>query len=397
MERPAKTASSKVPRGEARWSVIALDPSTEFKVAIGKFKETESMLRVLYYLVLFVATMVAFSSAGRLLSEPSDIDVVLGIALTVAVWFYSLKFTFRHWTTKEDGSGKAPMALLAIVALGLLASACTTIEPGHVGIRVNSWGSNRGVDDYPAVTGVVSYNFLTTNVISYPVFVQNVSWTKSADEGHPVNEEISFNTGDQMVVYADVAAAYQLEQAKAPAFYVKFRADNIDKWTHGFLRNLTRQKFDEIAGKYKIEQIMGDNAPFLKEVRDNVQKELDPYGVKLDQLGFIGSPRPPQAVIDSINAKVKATQDAIRVENEVRQTKAQAEKNVAQAEGEAAAAIAKANGEAKANAIVNSSISPNLLEWRRLDISNVTAGKWNGVLPTYSGGSMPMITLPALK
>lgn len=114
-------------------------------------------------------------------------------------------------------------------------------------------------------------------------------------------------------------------------------------------------------------------------------------------LVVIGSPRPPQAVIDSINGKVKATQDAIRVENEVRQTKAQAEKNIAQAEGEAAAAIAKANGEAKANAIVNSSISPNLLDWRRLEISSVATQKWNGQLPTYSGGTMPFIQLPAIK
>jgi regulator of protease activity HflC (stomatin/prohibitin superfamily) len=328
------------------------------------------------------------------MDEPSDLMLIAGISILVAIvgiWAVIAGSLFKG---VGPTSNTPKSALILVLFTGLALSACTTINPGHVGIRVNSYGANRGVEDYPAVTGFVTYNPISTSVIEYPVFVQNVSWTKDVTEGHPANEEISFNTGDQMVVYADISLAYQLEQTKAPAFYVKFRADDIDKWTHGFLRNLTRQKFDEVAGKYKIEQIMGDNAPFLKEVHDAVQNELDPYGVKLDQLGFIGSPRPPQAVIDSINGKVKATQDAIRVENEVRQTKAQAEKNVAQAEGEAAAAIAKANGEAKANTVVNSSITTNLLEWRRLDISSMATNKWNGALPTYSGGTMPFIQLP---
>ena len=130
------------------------------------------------------------------------------------------------------------------------------------------------------------------------------------------------------------------------------------------------------------------------EVRAEVQKELDPYGVHIEQLGFNGSPRPPQAVIDAINGKVKATQDAIRVENEVRQTKAQAEKDVAKATGEANALIAKATGEAKANGLVNGSLTPNLLEWRRLDIQLNAINKWDGKLPVYSGGSTPLIQLP---
>ena len=129
-----------------------------------------------------------------------------------------------------------------------------------------------------------------------------------------------------------------------------------------------------------------------------LQSELNPVGVQLDQFGFIGAPRPPKEVTESINMKVKATQDAIRVENEVRQTKAQAEKDVAQAEGFARAAIAKAEGEAKANRILVESITSTLLEWRRLEIQQSSVTKWNGQLPTYNGGgTLPMIQLPPLK
>src|SRR3989344_4305177 len=351
--------------------------------------------RIIAIVLAFLISMPILSFGLGLVSAKDNIQVIAGVAVLLMLligWYHFMRYNIKYFKkTIESYQTKHLVFLLAILIGGGSLTSCTTIEPGHIGIKVNSYGSNKGVDDYPALTGVQTYNMFSTSIIQYPVFVQNVSWTKDPGEGHPSNEEISFNTGDQMVVYADVSLAYQLDATKAPAFYVKFRADDIDKWTHGFLRNLTRQKFDEVSGRYKIEQIMGDNAPFLKEVRDIVQKELDPYGVHLEQLGFNCSPRPPQAVIDAINGKVKATQDAIRVENEVRQTQAQAEKDVAKAEGEARAAIAKAEGEAKANQLVNSSLTSNLLEWRRLDIQNHATSRWNGVLPTYTGGAMPLI------
>lgn len=78
----------------------------------------------------------------------------------------------------------------------------------------------------------------------------------------------------------------------------------------------------------------------------------------IEQFGFIGAPRPPQSVIDALNAKVAATQLAMRTENELRAAKAEAEKT-----------IAKARGEAEANRILTQSITPQLLQWRQLDIT----------------------------
>lgn len=358
------------------------------------------LFRLLGLVVGFLISMPVLSFGLGMVSAKDDVQVIGGVAITLALvvaWYFFGRYNVRYFSERINAVDGHRMIVFAILMGTVSLAACTTVPPGHVGIKVNAYGSNKGVDDYPVLTGRVTYNPWSTSIVEYPVFVQTVSWTKDPGEGHPANEEISFNTGDQMVVFADINLAYQLEAAKAPHFYVKFRADDIDKWTHGFLRNLTRTKFDEVAGRYKIEQIMGDNAPFLKEVRAIVQAELEPYGVHLEQMGFNGSPRPPQAVIDAINGKVKATQDAIRVENEVRQTQAQAQKDVAKAEGEAKAAIAKAEGESKANQLVNNSLSSNLLEWRRLDIQNHATSKWNGVLPVYSGGGMPLIQLPIPK
>jgi regulator of protease activity HflC (stomatin/prohibitin superfamily) len=291
-------------------------------------------------------------------------------------WRMRMTFKRKVW---------ALLVMVGVLALSMSSAACgrTVIAPGHVGIVVNSYGTDKGVSSYPVVTGVTWYNPITTSILEYPTFVQTAKWTKDPNEGSPVNEETTFTTGDQMVVSMDLSLSYHLVTEKVPAFYVKFRSDDINAFTHGFLRNIARDKCNERGGKYKIEQIMGDNADFLTTVRADIQKEIEPFGVVLDQFGPIGAPRPPQAVIESINAKVQATQLAITAENQLRQAEAEAKKRVAAAEGEA-----------KANTILSNSINPNLLEWQRLDIQRGLMFKWNGVLPIYTGGTMPLLQLP---
>lgn len=280
----------------------------------------------------------------------------------------------------------APIVGGLIIAAIFSMAGCNVIGPGHVGIVVSMAGSQRGVEDMPTTTGWTFVNPITSRVYEYPTFVQSAVWTASAAEGHPTNEEISFTTGDQMQVNADISIAYQLNAAKVPAFYVKFRSDDLDQFTHGFLRNLAREKFDNTAGKYKIEQIMGDNGPFLKEVRDALQRDLNPIGVELQQFGFIGAPRPPKSVIDSINAKVQATQIAIQKQNEVAQATADAAKIVAQAQGYADSLAKRSQAEAEANLRIAKSLTPELIEYQKLQ-------KWNGVLPQFTGGATPLISI----
>jgi len=269
-------------------------------------------------------------------------------------------------------------------------SACTRISPGHVGIVVNASGSNRGVQDYPAVTGRVYYNPFNTDVYEWPTYIQTAVWTHNKDEGHPVNEEITFTTKDQMQVAADISVAYQLKAEKVPYFYVKFRTSDMESFTHGYMRNMAREKFDEAAGHYSIEQIMGDNAAFLKEARDNLQRDLEPIGVEISQFGFIGAPRPPQQVIDAINLKVQATQIALQKQIEVTQATADAQKQVAQAKGEAESKLIAAEAEAESNRKIAASLSPTLVQWEEVR-------KWDGKVPTVQSGSGSSLLLNLAK
>lgn len=287
------------------------------------------------------------------------------------------------------GIASAAIAIISFLLVLIVGCAgCTTIGPGNVGIVISKTGASRGVQDVTVKTGWAFVNPITTEVIEYPTFMQTVKWTKSATEGNPNDESITFTTGDSMVVNADISLSYQLSFDKAPDFYVRFRADKIEQFTDGFLRNVARNSFNAIAGNYTIGQIMGNNGPILLAIKKDMQEQLTPYGIVIDQLGFIGAPRPPESVTNSINLKAQAEQIALTKQIELNQVEADAKKAVAEADGQAAANIAMAESDAKANKLRNESLTPALIQWMAIQ-------KWDGHRPQVEGaGSGLLINVP---
>jgi regulator of protease activity HflC (stomatin/prohibitin superfamily) len=278
------------------------------------------------------------------------------------------------------------LTLLALTAtLSLIG--CTRIGPGHVGIKIDNAGSNKGVLDTPVRTGWVFYNPISSSVIEYPTFVQTIQWTRSTSEGNPVNEEIVFTNNQKMVISADVSLSYSLVADKVPQFYVQFKTDDLETFTNNFLHNVARDCFNEHGGHYTIDQIMGDNGPFLKDVRDCLQGNVSNIGVNIVQFGFIGAPRPPANVLAQINASAEAAQLTIQKQNELAQVQADAAKQIAAAEGQAKATVARAQGVAQANQIVAASITANILEKQRLDNQHDAISRWNGKMPDTMAGS----------
>jgi regulator of protease activity HflC (stomatin/prohibitin superfamily) len=279
---------------------------------------------------------------------------------------------------------------LAIPVLIVLffAGCATRIGPGRVGIKVDLAGSQRGVEELPIRTGWVFYSFLSSTIVEYPTSVQTAKWTRDPNEGAPNNEEMSFNTKDGLTVYGDLSVSYHLDSAKVPAFYVKFRNDDIQQFTHGFLRNVARDAINRTGSQYTVQEVMGEKKSELEQnSRAELQKQVGDIGVVIDQFGFIGSPRPPQSVIDSINAKVQAQQIAVQKQNELVQSQADAAKLVAAAEGQAKAQIAVATGEAESNRLRAASISQNIIEWQKLAVTDRWIAKWNGQVPQVQTGA----------
>ena len=280
---------------------------------------------------------------------------------------------FAEWT---DTFSRRSVIVPALIVIGLLVGAwlvssflvgVTRIEAGYVGIEVNLAGSQRGASEIPVRTGWVLYSPLTTQIIE-PTYVQTVKWTRDSSEGHPFNEEMGFNSNEGMEIFADVSLSYAIEANRVPDFYVKYRVNQLDTFTHGILRDIVRNSLNEVASTYTVEDIYGEKkAEFLGRVEQQIQVKVANVGVGVQQFGFIGAPRVPSVIAQAITAKAQAIQEAERAKNELATTQAEAAKKIAEAEGDAKSSVSRAQGEADANRIRQNSLTPQLLELRRLE------------------------------
>lgn len=326
-------------------------------------------------LVGIPAYLLTLNKGLSLLNEPNDALVYIGYVMLLAVAAATVYIGIR--------ANRRFLRVAAVVAISGIGSGCayTTIEPGHVGIKVEQTGSQRGVQDFPVKTGRVWYNPVNEFVLDFNTSVQQYTWTKDKVEGRADNEEMCFKSSDFLIFCADVNAAFKVIDEKAPQFYVQFRNDDIDKFVHGFFRNVIRDSLTKYATLYSADDLNGAKQDeMLIKVTDASRAELLGYGVNLIKLGFAHPPRPPEQIQKAINLKLEAVQNAIRTENELRQTEAEAKKKIAEAEGKA-----------KANQAEILSITPQLLQMRALE-------KWDGKLPVVngSGGSM-ILDLSALR
>jgi regulator of protease activity HflC (stomatin/prohibitin superfamily) len=228
-------------------------------------------------------------------------------------------------------------------------------------------------------TGWVLYSPLNTQIIEFPTYVQTVKWTKDTAEGHPINEERGFNSREGMEIFVDVSLSYAIDPLHVPDFYVKYRVSDLDLFTHGILRDIVRNSLNEVASTYNVEDIYGDHkTEFIHKVETLIEQRVAPVGVGVQQFGFIGAPHVPAVIATAITAKAQAIQQAERARNELATTQAEAAKKIAEAEGDAKSLVTRAQGEADANRIRQNSLTPQLLELRRIENNKEMIDKWTG-------------------
>lgn len=315
-------------------------------------------------------TVLAINLSVWLLNQKDDFLAGAGflvlLALVCAAWLIG-KRIYRSFQ---------PHLVLAVLCVSALSSlGCyTTVEPGRVGIKVKQTGGDRGVQDIPVESGRVFYNPINEYVLEYPTSVQRAIWTASTTEGAQNNEEIAFQSSDSLHFTGDVAVSYHLPSPTVPHFYVQFRSDDLTRFTHGFFRDAVRKSIGQAAVHFTAEEINGGKQANLEQMaQEALTAAMKVYGVAIDQLAFTAPPRPPAQVKTAIEAKIAAIQSAERVENQKRESSAEGEK-----------IKISAAATAEANRLINASITPQLVEWKKLDIMGA---KWDGRSPMVVGSS----------
>ena len=269
----------------------------------------------------------------------------------------------------------APLALVPLIVLVPMTS-CSRVEPGHVGIKVNNFGSAAGVSDHALGVGWY-FTPVGTNIYEYPVYTSTYAWTASAAEQTEKNEAFNFQDRNGLNLSADLSVAYRVDPVRAPILFQKYRTD-MAGIVGGPLRNAVRSALVEEAANLGVEEIYGPKkAALINAVWHDVSRYFEPYGLHVEQLYWASNIRVPDQVLTQINTKIANEQAALA-----------AQANVATVRANADSAIAESEGKARASTIEGEALraNPEILRQRAIE-------KWNGQLPTYlSGGAqLPFI------
>ena len=263
------------------------------------------------------------------------------------------------------------IGVAAFFTLTFLFFSCERIDAGHVGVKVNQYGDNKGVDDVVAVTGMVFYNPFTTTVYEFPTFIQHKEY----------KGENSFvvNSKDGSEFSVSPIMNYSVQRDKVPTIFSKYRRP-LEDIEEGFLKTAVYDAFRLATNKYTADELISNRAVFEIEVRRLLDGQLLKEGFVINQ--FTSNLIYPETFKKSIEAKNNAVQAALRAENEVKTAEAQAKIKVATAEGNAQAMLTSAKAEAESNRMKQVTLTPLLLQLEYIN-------KWDGKLPVY--GTVPQM------
>jgi len=266
--------------------------------------------------------------------------------------------------------------LIGVGVIGLflmifLFKSCERIDAGHVGVKVNLYGDNKGVSDVTEVTGMVFFNPITHNVYEFPTFIQHKEYT--GDNSFIVNSK------DGSEFHVSPIINYSVQREKVPSIFAKYRR-SLDQIEEGFLKTSVFDAFRLATNKYTADELIGNRQGYEVEVRKILEGQLLAEGFVVNQ--FTSNLVYPETFKTAIEAKNNAVQAALMAENKVKTAEAEAKIKVATAEGNAQAMLTSAKAEAEANRMKQQTLTPLLLQLEYIN-------KWDGKLPVY--GTVPQM------
>lgn len=251
---------------------------------------------------------------------------------------------------------KRNILIMAVAALFYM-SCSERIDAGSEGILVNMYGDDKGVDGVSLCTGRVWYNPFTEEVYEYPTYVQTIDY-----------KPFTINAKDGSEFTVDPTISLKLIDGKSPVVFKKYRKE-LKEVIEGTLYNHVKDAFRIQLNCYTTDEIVSNRALVEKSIEQYLSRTLAKENFRLEQL--TSGLKYPDVIVQSVNAKNRAVQEAMKVENELKVAEAEAKKKIVEAEAEY-----------KANELRSKSLTPAVLQ-------KMWVEKWDGRLPVY--GDVPTL------
>lgn len=322
------------------------------------------MKKIKWKIAAFVAwvviTLMVVDVGLRGVSKADTSTNLVSVAILLFWILVSIATNCLTFKNKKMKKIKFVFMLSLILSALCLTSCSERIDAGSEGILVNLYGSDKGVDDVSLVTGRVWYNPFTEEVYEYPTFVQTIDYPA-----------FTINAKDGSEFTVDPTVSLKMVDGNAPRVFKKYRKELKDI-VNGTLFNYVKDAFRIQLNKYTTDQIVSNRDLVERAIEAQLSKALAREHFHLEQL--TSGLKYPSSIVEAVNQKNKAIQEAQRALNEVAVKKAEAEKMLVQA-----------RAEREANELKTASLTPAILKKMWIE-------KWDGKLPVYGNVPQMMMT-----
>ncbi|MGC4233972.1 MAG: SPFH domain-containing protein [Niabella sp.] len=291
--------------------------------------------------------------------------------VSVITFFAAIIIAFFYYKKSNQNRKPSTWAITTgIIIAGLILAIIQPlklerVDAGHVGIKVNLTGDNRGVSKFEYKTGWVLYNSWISRLYEFPVFQQHIEYPEQqviTKGGFSATIKPSFN--------------YSLKPGDVGDMFQNLRLD-VKSVEQQWLQNAIVGTVNDVANKWSVDDIFNKREQFENDIISEANKRVSKWFI-ISQLRT--NIIPPPALQQSIEAKTKAIQEVQVAENQKLVAIAEGERKVAQAKADSAAVVIQAAGEAEAIRRKQVSLTPTYVEYMKVN-------KWNGELPQVQTGS----------
>lgn len=274
--------------------------------------------------------------------------------------------------------GKVAFAWLAtagLVILGAVFLFFATFYQNGVGeakVMVNSVNKT--------ITGTVEtpgsgFKSPLDDFVDFDLFSQQLTFagggegTPSYAGGSVSGAEITVNVGGvdggSTRANVDLVATYSLSAENITDIYSEFRSQ--ERFTEQVVQKQLLSVSRAVPANYSAVEFRGTQRGEAEEaIRAQLNERLKKYGVEFTTV-TIQDVRYPESVETALTQIEEANQNAQKAEADKRTAEVNAEKDLITAQGQANADIEKARGEAEANRLLSESLTPQVVELRRIE------------------------------
>ena len=257
---------------------------------------------------------------------------------------------------------KAILAVVVVIAVVfVLGGALGTVGAGQRGVLLRFQAPSADIKEeglYYKIPFVEQVVLMSTQIQKYTA---------------PANS----SSKDLQVVTTEVTLNYQLNASSVVKIYTDLRQEYEGRIIQPYIQEAVKST----TANYDAEELITQRPKVRDELQNLIAERLKPLGMDVVQLSITDFQFSP-AFQDSIEAKVRAVQQALEAENALKRVEFEAQQQ-----------ITRARAEAEGLRLQKQQITAQLLELRKIEVQRSAVEKWNGVMPSVvtSGGPVPML------